>query len=284
MLVAGSALLVAAAATFIPRGGSSSSNKSGMGATEIDDSQLGMDDDEMITEALVCEIFDRLFLEMQQVVGALSQQLQQIQMSGQMIPQAQVQKLFKGEFERTLMDRQKKVFADFDVDADCVEEATWEFLANGDEKVQKAVERFQRLYDTVSGERTVGGRPGQAGEGTTRGLEAPSDSEMLPNDKLLQAAEAYFAALTDAMRGLVDKFKGEGKDIRQPAVAQRLQMEFASIANEAGEKALEQMGIGLKQFQSSIEKNASNPQIGRALGMLQMKQQQELVNMGVIPM
>lgn len=267
MLVAGSALLVAAAASFLP-------NQAPAGATEL------LEDDEVITEELVGKIFDRLFLEMQSVVAELSQQLQKIQMSGQMIPESQIRKILKAEFERALMAKQTKVFAEFDVDADCVEEATWEFLSKEDEypKVKKAVERFQRLYDNVSGERTVGSRPGSS---TNVSKEVV---EILAPEKLLTAAEAYFGAMTEAMRGLVEKYKAEGKDLKSPSVAQELHMEFASVVTEAGEKALEIVGVSTKVFQSSIEKHASNPQVGRALSMLQMKQQQELMALGVIPM
>jgi len=275
---AAAALLMAAAAALMPAKGNGASNgsSSSSGASDI------LEDEEIITEDLICKIFDRLFLEMQTVVSHLSQQLQQIQMTGQSIPETQVRKLLKGEFERALLARQARVFGDFACDADCVEEATWEFLEKEEEypKVKRAVERFQKLYDSISGEQTLGRRPGMA-------PKAPQDQapvETLPADKLLEAAEAYFGALTNAMRGLVEKFRAAGKDVKQPAVAQELQMEFATIANESGEAALEKLGISLKSFQSSIERNASNPQVGRALAMLQMKQQQELMAMGVIPM
>eukprot|EP00541_Cyclophora_tenuis_P018867 CAMPEP_0116554032 /NCGR_PEP_ID=MMETSP0397-20121206/7368_1 /TAXON_ID=216820 /ORGANISM="Cyclophora tenuis, Strain ECT3854" /LENGTH=274 /DNA_ID=CAMNT_0004079151 /DNA_START=70 /DNA_END=894 /DNA_ORIENTATION=- len=265
ILVAGSALLVAAAASFMPRQ---------LGATDVEE-------EEMITEELICKIFDRLFMEMQAVVASLSQQIQQIQMNGQMIPESQIRKIIKGEFERALLLKQAKVFADFDVDAECVEEATWEFLRIEGEypKVKKVVERFQKLYDNVTGERTTGSRPGSSAANLPREVV-----ETMQPDKLLKAADAYFGAMTDAMRGLVEKYKAEGKDLKQATVAQELHMEFASMVTEAGEKALEDLGVSAKVFQASIEKHASNPQVGRALSMLQMKQQQDLMALGVIPM
>jgi hypothetical protein len=83
------------------------------------------------------------------------------------------------------------------------------------------------------------------------------------------------------MKGLVDSFKAEGKDLQDRAVAQELTMKFASVANDAGEEALDEMDISLKTFQSSIEHHSTNPTVARALTMLQVKQQQDLMNMGV---
>ena len=60
-----------------------------------------------------------------------------------------------------------------------------------------------------------------------------------------------------------------------------LQMEFAGSANEAGEEALEKEGITLDTFRAAIEKHSSSPAVGRTLTMLQMKQQQELMALGV---
>jgi hypothetical protein len=58
-------------------------------------------------------------------------------------------------------------------------------------------------------------------------------------------------------------------------------MEFAGSANEAGEEALEKEGITLDTFRAAIEKHSSSPAVGRTLTMLQMKQQQELMALGV---
>ncbi len=105
--------------------------------------------------------------------------------------------------------------------------------------------------------------------------------ELLSAAKTIEAAEVYFDALTDAMAELVDGYKKEGKNLRDPSVAQDLQMDFSSVANDKGEDALKGIGVGLSQFQKSIEANASNPQVGRSLAMMQMKQQQAMMSMGV---
>lgn len=265
----GSALILAAVAAAV--------NFSSAGTSrEID--EIDEDEGDYITADEVCKIFDRLFMEMNAVLAQLSQQIQQIQMSGQSIPEKQLRQLLKGEFERALGVKQKQVFEEYDMDEDCLEEATWEFLEKEEEypKVKKAVERFQKLWENVSGESVVGKRPGQAGE-----TKEAEPVETLTAAKTVEAAEVYFDALTSAMGELVKGFKEEGKNLRDGSVAQELHMQFASVANDKGEEALQAMGISLAQFQKSIEANAHNPTVGRSLAMLQMKQQQTLMSMGV---
>lgn len=269
-VLVGSALVLAAAAAAYQFSSPS------QGAREID--EIDEVDGDFITAEEVVKIFDRLFLEMQAVLAQLSQQVQQIQMSGQQIPEKQLRMLLKGEFERALGIKQKMILDEFDMDEDCLEEATWEFLEKEgeNEKVKKAVERFQKLWENVSGESVVGKRPGQDGE--TKEMEP---TELLDAQTTIEVAEVYFDALTNAMGDLVESMKKEGKNLRDPAIAQELQMQFATVANEKGEEALKSRGVTQAQFQKSIETNASNPAVGRSLAMLQMKQQQTLMSMGV---
>lgn len=269
-VLVGSALVLAAAAAAMQF---SSPSKSGSSITDIDE-----DETDFITADEVVKIFDRLFLEMQAVLAQLSQQIQQIQMSGQQIPEKQLRMLLKGEFERALGIKQKVILEEYDMDEDCFEEATWEFLEKEEEfsKVKKAVERFQKLWENVSGESVVGRRPGQDGES-----KETEPVELLDAQRTVEAAEVYFDALTNAMGELVMGMKQQGKNLREPAIAQELQMQFASIANDKGDEALQSLGITQTQFQKSIEANAQNPMVGRSLAMLQMKQQQALMSMGV---
>lgn len=269
VLLAGSAILMAAAAAaFYPSKDNAASSK--LDIADIDD----LSEEDYITEDDVVKIFDRLFVEMQSVLQQLGAQIQQIQMAGQQIPEAQLRQLLKSEFERALVVKQKSVFEEHDVDEDCLEEATWEFLEKEDEhpRVKKAVERFQQLWENVSGESVVGKRPGKV-------TDEPED--VLDPEKLIEAAEIYFGALTSCMGDLVKKYQADGKDLQSPQVAQQLQMEFSSSAQDAGSDALEKQNITHRQFQKSVEAHASKPQVGRALQMLQMKQQQELMSMGV---
>lgn len=270
VLLAGSALVVAGFAASMFSGNKSTSSST---ITEIDDDDEQTD---FITEEDVCKIFDRLFMEMQQVLGQLSQQIQQLQMAGQQIPEAQLRQILKSEFEKALTTVQVRVYEENDVDADCLEEATWEFLDQPEQypKAKVAVERFQKLWENVSGESVVGKRPGQAD---------PEEEKIEPlsPEKLVEAAEVYFDALTGAMKVLVEKYNDEGKDLKSPAVAQQLNMEFSASANDAGAAALAELGSNPNHFQKSIEVHASKPQVGRALQMLQMKQQQELMALGV---
>lgn len=271
VLLAGSALVVAGFAGSMLFGNKSSGGTSTI--TEIDDD--GPESD-YITEDDVCRVFDRLFMEMQQVLGQLSQQIQQLQMAGQQIPEPQLRQILKSEFEKALTLAQGRVYEENDVDADCLEEATWEFLDQAEQypKAKIAVERFQKLWENVSGESVVGKRPGQADQ-------AVPEIELLDPEQLVKAAEVYFGALTEAMGVLVQKYKDEGKDLTSPPVAQELQMEFAANANDAGGSALAELGTDQTQFQKSIEAHANKPQVARALAMLQMKQQKDLMALGV---
>lgn len=261
----GSALVLAAAAAAFQL---SSPSKSRGEITEVEEAE-----GDFITADEVVNIFDRLFLEMQAVLAQLSQQVQAIQMSGQQIPERQLRMLLRGEFERALGIKQKIILEEYDMDEDCLEEATWEFLEKESEypKVKKAVERFQRLWENVSGESVVGKRPGQEGE-----TKETEPTELLDAQRTIEVAEVYFNALTGAMGELVQGMKQQGKNLREPATAHELQMQFASIANDAGEEALKSVGVTQVQFQKSIEANAQNPMVGRSLAMLQMKQQEEI--------
>lgn len=270
-VLVGSALVLAAAAAAFQL---SSPSKSRGEITEVEEAE-----GDFITADEVTNIFDRLFLEMQAVLAQLSQQVQAIQMSGQQIPERQLRMLLRGEFERALGIKQKIILEEYDMDEDCLEEATWEFLEKESEypKVKKAVERFQRLWENVSGESVVGKRPGQEGE-----TKETEPTELLDAQRTIEVAEVYFNALTSAMGELVQGMKQQGKNLREPAAAHELQMQFASIANDAGEEALKSVGVTQAQFQKSIEANAQNPMVGRSLAMLQMKQQEAMMGMGVV--
>ena len=281
LLLSGAALAVAAGAYYVTSSGSKSRELGGADV-DIDDLDNAAD---CITEDDVCAIFDQLFVQMQSVLAQLSQQIQQIQMSGQSIPEPQLRQLLRQEFDRALTSIQGKVFEENDVDEDCLQEATWEMLGEPEKypKAKKAVERFQKLYENVTGEKVVGRRPGGGGgeddKEAAKAIEAAVAD--ISEEKLLRAAEIYFDALTGAMAAIVKRLKDEGKDLRNPSVAQQLQMEFAGSANETGEEALEKEGITLDTFRAAIEKHSSSPAVGRTLTMLQMKQQQELMALGV---
>jgi septal ring factor EnvC (AmiA/AmiB activator) len=266
----GSAIILAAAGTtlVLRRLFRSKEDESSTVLVSVDDE--ASQDGNFIQPQDVIKAFDTLFMHMQQVLAQLSQQIQQIQAAGQMIPEAQLRQLLKQEFERALVARQPKTIEDCDMDEDCFEEATNEFLADPEKypKVKRAVERFQKLYENVSGESITGSSEKQV-------------SDHLTQEKLLKAAATYFGALTDAMRSIVMEFKNDGAHLSDKSVAQAVHMKFASVANDAGEEALKKMGLSLDEFKAGIEQHSNNPEVGRTLTMLQMQQQQELMEMGL---
>jgi len=264
LCLAGSAACVVAASLLYTKGGA----KKSVGATEI--TVFESNNEDFITEELVVKIFDRLFLEMQMVLQQLSHQINELQKAGQMIPPAQLRQVLTSEYERALMDRQSKVFDEHDVDADCIEEATWEFLKEEEKypKAKASVDRFQKLYESVSGETGVSGRrPGKT---------IKMDVKIVSASETIEAAKVYFGQLTKEMKALGDKFKAEGRNLHDPAVQQELQMKFAALANTAGEDALKTKGLTTSDFQASIEKHSADPKVARTLQMLQMQQQQEI--------
>jgi len=273
-LFIGSAVLLAAAAVTSYLSSKNASSLESRELVEIDDENSN-NEENFITEDDVCKFFDRLFMEMQAVLAQLSHTVQQIQMSGQVIPETQLRQLLITEYQRALTVKQKQALDEADMDYDCFEEATWEFIdqEDGYPKVKKSVERFQKLWENISGENVVGKRKGVQKEEEV--------VELLTPPKTIEVAEVYFDALTKAMGDLVQSFKNDGKDLRDPQVAQQLQIAFSGVANDKGEEALKELGISQMQFQKSIEANASNPEVGRSLAMLQMKQQQALASLGV---
>mmetsp|Transcript_1410 Transcript_1410/g.2051 ORF Transcript_1410/g.2051 Transcript_1410/m.2051 type:complete len:295 (-) Transcript_1410:114-998(-) len=282
LAAAGSAALILAAKTvFKPSEASTTSSTSTTAAT-----QAQLDSGDCIQPDDVIAIFDELFIHMQSVVAQLSQQIQQIQMAGQSIPEPQLRGLLKGEFERSLKAKQSSIFEKHDVDEDCLREATWEFMtmaANGEggeevAKVKKVVERFQKLYENVSGEKVVGRLPG---DGKDKNAAETAVAVSISKEQLIQAAKIYFDALTNVMATIVAEAKAEGKDLRNPQVAQEMQIQFAEKVTDAGEEALKGEGLSTDDFKAAIEKYANDPQVGRTLQMLQIKQQQELMAMGV---
>lgn len=218
---------------------------------------------------------------MQNVVVQLSQQVQQIQMSGQMIPEAQLRGLLKAEFERALVACQAQVYEENDVDADCLEEATWEFMEEADKypKVKRAVERFQKLYESISGEDVVGWTPSKGTNNSSGGGAAKKE---LSAEELIKAATLYFETLTEKMVDIAKEYVAAGKDLKDPKVSQQYQMEASSDANDAAEEKLKsEMDIVMSDFRAAVDKHSRVPAVGQTLGMLQIKQQQELMAAGV---
>lgn len=272
---------VAATATLIVYGAArltKSTHHAPSSTLDIED----LDPDDCISPDDVVAIFDKLFMQMQQVVLQLSQQVQQIQMSGQVIPEKQLRQLLKSEFDRALGQLQAQVFEDNDVDADCLEEATWEFMEEPEQypKVKRAVERFQKLYESISGEDVVGWHPKSKKSGAAGGGNDVAKKELSP-EELVKAATLFFETITEKMLEMAQAYKEEGKDLSNPQFAQQYHMEAASDANEVAEAKLKESGVTMSEFRSAIDKHSRIPSIGQAIGMLQMKQQQELMAAGI---
>lgn len=242
--------------------------------TEIDDDGDGEEETEYITENDVVKIFDQLYLELQSAFSQLMNQVQQIQMTGQRIPEQQLQLIMKQELERALRTKQGSIIEMANIDMDCFEEATWEYLnpsigGTPSGKVRVAVEKLQKLWQTATGEHVVGWTP----------FSEPEVMEPLDPDATVHAATVYFQALTTCMRRLISEYEISGKDLRNDAVQQQLNIDFSHQANDAGDVALQELGYTQQQFEASVTAHQSNPTVARALTMLSMQQQQDFATM-----
>ena len=256
-------------------------NSASRDLVEIDD--LPADEEDFITPQEVTKFFDRLFMELQGIFSQLMQQIQQIQMAGQKIPQAQLEALLRQELERALTARQKLALEEFDMDYECLEEATWEFLADEEKypQVKRSVDRFQKFWESTTGQKVTGWRKGQT---VIESIDPAPEAEPLSPERTIEAGEKYFAGITEAMRSLVREYRQDGKDLQQPAVQNALNIDFAQRANNAGEAALEDMGVTMAQFEASVKAHSQNETVGRAMAMMQMRQQQELSGMATAPL
>jgi len=131
----------------------SSSKSSAISASSEVEKEINPED--CIKPEDIVTVFDTLFTHMQKVLAQISTQVQQMQMAGQNIPEMQLRLLLKAEFERALVAQQVIVFEKHDMDEESVRDATWNFLRHGNEypKVKRCVERFQKLYETITGEK-----------------------------------------------------------------------------------------------------------------------------------
>ena len=220
----------------------------------------------------VAQVFDCLFMEMQGVVSQLMQLLQALQMSGQNIPDQQLKGLLRAEMERALLAKQEKVVNGFDMDYACFEEATWEFLEDSVAfpRVAKAVDRFQKLWEGVTGDEVTGWRPGKA----------TAKHEILESDTLIALAEKFFEAQTESMRHVIADYKDKNRNLRDPSIQQQMNFDFTRRASDVGETVLAKEGVTESQFQASIKAHSGDAAVARALAMMQLKQQQELGSLG----
>jgi len=236
---------------------------------DIDDDAKG----DCITAEEVAQIFDRLFRECQGIFAQLMQNIQMIRMQGQNIPEAQVMGLVQKEMVNALTVKQAQALEEFEMDYDCFEQATWEFLEKEDKypQVVKAVNRFQKFWSNISGQDDLEGwRPGK--------VSAPV--ELLTPEKTIEVAQVYFDSLTEQMRELVSQYKADGKNLQSPAVQNQLNLDFSEKAQASGEGALEGVGVTMKQFEASVKAHSGNPTVNRTIQQIQMKQQQDLMSIG----
>jgi hypothetical protein len=282
LLAAGSLLVAGLGYKLVSRTSSKyerskpATSSSGSGTlTDIDDDDNPHNNEapgDCITADEVVQIFERLYLEVQNVYAQLLQQVQQLQRMGQAVPPSQLKALFRQEMSRVLVLKQTAVCDEFDIDYDCWEEATWEFLQDDAHPgVLQAVTQLQKFWEHATDEPVTGWRPGQA---------AQEEEALLTAERVLEVAARYFDAHAQAFAELVQQYQADGRDTTEAATQQALQRDFGAAMSQqdAGEAALEMEDVSMKCFEKSVAAHQNNPVVGRALGMMQMKQQQDIQN------
>lgn len=261
-------------------------------------------DDEFITADEVVKLWDQLYVEAQNIVTTMYQQLQQLIQIGA-VPEAQVGNIIANSILESLPKLQTKVCNQFGVEYDCWEEATWEFVEEGDQKVQKAVERFQSLFAHFTGNREfIGKRPTKEKPTisttdiplnanstertypTARGVmtdmdDIDTDPTPLSADEIIMAAQAFFNAATIAAKMVTDNAKANGVDLTDPVEVQGLVSELGQVTESLTEEALASFGLTSTSFQETIAAQAQNPKIGRALMIVQHQHTMALQAMGL---
>lgn len=271
LLVAGSVIAVLGLGYLAMGSKSSSTDERDIVLSDLDDELAAEAGDEHISAEEVTKIFDRLYRELQAIFAQLMQNIQMIRMQGQNIPEAQVMALVQKEMINALQAKQAQALEEFEMDESCFEEATWEFLEQNHPAVTKSVDRFQKFWGNLSGQDDLEGwRPGRA----------PVEIETLSPERTIEIAQVYFDSLTQKMRELVAEYKDAGKDLKQPAVQQQLNMDFGQHAQKSGEDALKAAGTTMKIFEHSVKAHSGNATVNRAIQQIQMQQQQELMGIG----
>jgi len=276
LLIAGSVLAVLGLgyATFGRSKKGKTSTSTDIVVSDLDD---GNDNHDMISADEVSQVFDRLFRELQGIFAQLMQNIQMIRMQGQHIPEAQVMALVQKEMINALTAKQAQALEEYDMDYECFEQATWDFLdeTNGNvdkyPQVKRAVDRFQKFWANVSGQDDIEGwRPGKE----------PVKIDVLSPERTVEVAQVYFDSLTVKMTELVSDYKEQGKDLQNPAVQQQLNVDFSEHAQKSGEDALLAIGTSMKQFETSVKAHSENPTVNKSIQEIQMKQQQDLMGIG----
>lgn len=271
VLATGAALL-AIGVGLLTMGSSSKSNSNELTIREITDADDGGDNDDIITEDDVTDVFEKIFLEAQNKTAIVMQQVQQLQRMGNTLPEGQIQAALHETLTSAIETTQKAALEAAGIDEDCFEEAVWEFVVDDkNRKVITAVERLQRLWQSTTGEPVVGWTPG-------RTMAIP---DVLSPQETIVVAHEYYTALTNAIKSVVLKFQNNGHNMQSPSVQQELNMAAGTIGAQLAEEALQNMNVTQVQFEASVKAHSDNEDVARAITMLNLKQRQELQAIGL---
>ena len=145
-LAIGAATLTALAAGAYLYSSSSSSSSSSAADEPISEEDL-MPADEC------AKLFVMMIQKMKLQLNKLGQMIQQIQASGQQIPQEQLQAWLLSEYEKGVLSTQKEIMDSEDVDEEDWQASTMYHLKNGTSSaLTDAVKEFKLMYRQIGGE------------------------------------------------------------------------------------------------------------------------------------
>jgi hypothetical protein len=258
-----------------------------------------------VEASVVVAVFRDLNSEMQMNVQKLVQMIQQIQQSGQQIPEAQIQAWVVGEYEKALVGAQEKVgavltpyqgggafppsapwlplsrlltpptpptpqiFAKHSVDEDDLSDSVSYYLNSSHPDVTKAVHQFKQLY------KSVGGRPPE------KHVDLPPGVDL---QKFCEILSKYMDSMSECMGDIVGKYRSDNAidgPLKESDLGE-IRSNFSSTADDFSNGMLKkEFGIDQDQFAKLMENFQTSQQVQQLVQMLGAQQNKYFRELGI---
>jgi len=276
--------------------------------------------DPSVDAETVVAVFEALNKEMQSNLTKLVQMVQQIQASGQQIPDAQIQMWVVQEYEKGLTNVQSKVFSDHGVDEDELEEAVKFYLSQPEAYpgVSKVIQMFKvrigrgqkdgwsegsersELHDAVlfnaltPSTRRFPPRPALpfahpqnlyksiGGKPPEKDVAMPKDVDL---DKFCSILTTYMSSMTDCMGSIVSEYRAStGKDgTFSEEDLGVIRQKFSSTADDVTNDVLKkEYGIDQDQFTKLMEAYQTSQKVQVLVQELGHKQNVYFKSLGLV--
>ncbi|GMI24622.1 hypothetical protein TrCOL_g7193 [Triparma columacea] len=222
-----------------------------------------------VEASVVVAVFRDLNSEMQMNVQKLVQMIQQIQQSGQQIPEAQIQAWVVGEYEKALVGAQEKIFAKHSVDEDDLSDSVSYYLTSSHPDVTKAVHQFKQLY------KSVGGRPPE------KHVDLPPGVDL---QKFCEILSKYMDSMSECMGDIVGKYRSDNAidgPLKESDLGE-IRSNFSSTADDFSNGMLKkEFGIDQDQFAKLMENFQTSQQVQQLVQMLGAQQNKYFRELGI---